>query len=57
MNVGDLVKVYNNGELQSVKILELLDTKTFLDVYNLDDVGKNNTFFANKILVHNRNLN
>ena len=42
------------GKLIPVKIIELYDTNEFKDVYNLDNVENNNTFFANKALVHNR---
>lgn len=50
----DYVLVYVRGKLIPVQIIKLFDTKKNEDVYNLDNVEKNNTFFANKTLVHNR---
>lgn len=54
---GDFVIVFSNGKLEKVKIMKLFDTGGSKDVYNLHDVSKNSTFFANKTLVHNRNIN
>lgn len=50
----DYILVYDKGKLIPVKIIELYDTNEYKDVYNLDNVENNNTFFANKALVHNR---
>ena len=50
----DYILIYDKGKLIPVKIIELYDTNEFKDVYNLDNVENNNTFFANKALVHNR---
>ena len=52
---SNLVLFYDKGKLIETKILEIFETKMLKDVYNLDDVSVNSTFFANKTLVHNRN--
>lgn len=54
MEEKDYILIYDNGKLRPLQIIELYDTKEFKDVYNLDNVEINNTFFANKVLVHNR---
>lgn len=54
MEEKDYILIYDNGKLLPLQIIELYDTKEFKAVYNLDNVEKNNTFFANKVLVHNR---
>ncbi len=57
LEVGDTVLFYEKGKLKQTKILSLLDTKEFVEMYNVEHVKKNNTFFANKILVHNKRIN
>lgn len=54
MEVGDTVMYYENGKLKETKILELFDTGEMIEMYNVEFVEKNHTFFANGILVHNK---
>lgn len=51
------VYYYDSGVLKEVKIIELVDQKEEVLMYNIKYVKKNNTFFANGILVHNRYIN
>ena len=51
---GDIVIYYNGGNLKRLKIIKLDDTEEFVEMYNVENVKKNNTFFANGILVHNK---
>lgn len=56
LNVRDVVYLYNEGVLEEVEIIKLEDTKKFVDMYNVEFVKKNHTFFANGILVHNKRI-
>ena len=51
---GDIVFSYEKGNLQEVTITEIIDMKRSVPMYNIKYVKKNNTFFANGVLVHNR---
>lgn len=52
---GDRLLVLENGELQEHKVIELRNTNESVEMYNVEYVAKNHTFFANGILVHNKN--
>lgn len=54
LETGDTVLFYENGALKETKILSLNDTGEYIDMYNVEYVKKNHTFFANGILVHNK---
>lgn len=54
LEVGDIVLMYSENQLNEIQIIKLYDTKVIKDVYNLHDVDNNSNFFANKILVHNK---
>jgi len=54
LEVGDVVLFYENGKLLETKVKSLLDTKEYVEMYNLEYVKENHTFFANGILVHNK---
>lgn len=54
LEVGDVVLFYNDGSLEETKITYLSDTKEYIEMYNVEFVEKNHTFFANGILVHNK---
>ncbi|WP_201918705.1 DUF6443 domain-containing protein [Aquimarina mytili] len=55
IELGDVVLYHSeDGTLKETKILELTDLKEEALMYNIKYVKKNNTFFANGILVHNR---
>jgi hypothetical protein len=51
---GDVVLSHVKGELIKVKIVSLVDVKEEIEMFNVEFVRKNNTFFANGILVHNK---
>lgn len=54
MTKGDKLLKYQNGKLRPVLIVELYNTEEEVEMYNIENVKKNNTFFANGILVHNK---
>lgn len=54
IEVGDEVLKNVNGELIKHKIQDIRDTNEFVEMYNVEFVKKNHTFFANGILVHNK---
>ena len=54
LEVGDVIYYYEKNKLKETKITKLVDEKEKVKMYNLKYVKKNNTFFANGILVHNR---
>jgi len=54
---GDIVLYYDAGVLKETVIETLQDTKEYIEMFNVEYVKKNNTFFANGILVHNKRLN
>jgi len=51
---GDIVFYYEKGILKEIKIEKIIDSGNYEKMYNVKYVKKNNTFFANGILVHNR---
>lgn len=53
---GDVCLVYNakTKTIKESKIISLKTIKEKLQTYNLTEVSKNNNFFANGILVHNK---
>ncbi len=53
---GDIVLYYVNGNLKETKIVDLIDTGKSIEMYNIEYVKKNHTFFANSILVHNKRI-
>ena len=57
IELGDTVYYYDNGVLKETKIIKIEDQKEDALMYNIKYVKKNNTFFANGILVHNRYIN
>jgi len=52
----DIVYYYEEGVLRTMELLSIEDTGEYVEMYNVEYVKKNNTFFANKILVHNKYL-
>lgn len=54
MKTGDIVLYYNKGKLEKTKILSIMDTNEYIEMFNVEFVKKNHTFFANGILVHNK---
>ena len=54
MKKGDTVLSYEKGKLIKIQILSLTNKKEEVEMYNAEFVEKNNTFFANGILVHNK---
>ncbi len=54
IELGDTLYYYEEGKLKETKIIELVNQHKEAIMYNLKYVKKNNTFFANGILVHNR---
>ena len=56
MELGDTVYYYNKGVLKSTKIISLIDSEEYIEMYNVENVKKNHTFFANGIIVHNKFL-
>lgn len=56
IEVGDVVLKNVNGELIKHKIQDIRDTNEFVEMYNVEFVKKNHNFFANGILVHNKNF-
>ncbi|WP_340067111.1 RHS repeat-associated core domain-containing protein, partial [Ascidiimonas aurantiaca] len=57
IELGDIVYYYHDGTLKETKIIRIEDQKEEALMYNIKYVKKNNTFFANGILVHNRYIN
>jgi len=57
LNIGDTVMYYSNGKLMETSIVELNDTGDYVEMFNVEFVEKNHTFFANGILVHNKRVN
>src|SRR5690606_13116884 len=57
LEIGDVVLFYDGGKLIETKIITLFDTKEYVEMYNVEFVKKNHTFFANSILVHNKRIN
>ena len=57
MEEGDIVFSYVDSKLEEKKIksIKLTNEKSYM--YNLEHVKRNNTFFANKVLVHNKYKN
>jgi hypothetical protein len=47
--------LFNNEDLTKVKIVSIKTENMKVKTYNLTEVEKNKNFFANKILVHNKN--
>ena len=56
LKIGDIVLYYNGMELIEVKIKELHPTGRRVEMYNVEYVKNNHSFFANGILVHNKNI-
>ena len=56
LEIGDVVYYYKKGKLKTTKIISLVDSGEFVEMYNVENVEKNHTFFANRILVHNKFL-
>lgn len=54
---GDIVLFLDNGNLIEVSITELGPTGKTVEMFNVEFVKKNHTFFANGILVHNKRIN
>ena len=54
LEVGDIVYYYSEGKLKEIKLTKLINTDERVEMYNIKYVKKNNTFFANGVLVHNR---
>jgi RHS repeat-associated protein len=51
---NDVILKNVNGKLVELKIRTITDTGEFIEMYNVEFVKKNNTFFANGVLVHNK---
>jgi hypothetical protein len=51
---GDFVLCYVNGKLEKRRIMSLVDTGDYTEMYNVEHVKNHNNFFANGILVHNK---
>ncbi|WP_298892418.1 RHS repeat-associated core domain-containing protein [uncultured Psychroserpens sp.] len=51
---NDIILKNVNGKLVELKISTITDTGEFVEMYNVEFVKKNNTFFANGVLVHNK---
>jgi hypothetical protein len=51
---NDIVFKNVKGKLVELEISTITDTGEFIEMYNVEFVKKNNTFFANSILVHNK---
>lgn len=54
MEVGDYVLSIANKSLQEIQITNIEKFKKIVKTYNLKKVTRNNNFFANGILVHNK---
>lgn len=52
----DTVFYYKDGVLLETQILSIEDTGSYIEMYNVENVKKNHTFFANGILVHNKHM-
>ena len=57
INTGDTLLKNVNGKLVEVIVKSLEETGEVVEMYNVEHVAKNNNFFANWILVHNKRLN
>ena len=57
LEVGDIVLFLDGNNLIEVKINQLEPTGKAVEMYNVEYVKKNHTFFANGILVHNKRIN
>ena len=53
---GDIVLFLENGNLVEVSITILEPTGKTIEMFNVEFVKKNHTFFANGILVHNKRI-
>jgi RHS repeat-associated protein len=56
IEVGDDVLMYLDHKLVRVKVVSLEDTGEIVEMFNLENVKVNHSFFANGILVHNKRL-
>ena len=56
LEVGDIVLYIKNSKLVETTVESLKDTQRKVEMYNLEYVKKNHTFFANDILVHNKRI-
>lgn len=54
IEVGDSVLFYDKGTLVETRIISLKETEEIVKMYNLNNIDGSHTFFANKILVHNK---
>lgn len=54
---GDKVLKNDNGILIELTVNAITETGEVVEMYNVEHVAKNNNFFANRILVHNKRLN
>ncbi|MFD0963831.1 DUF6443 domain-containing protein [Pseudofulvibacter geojedonensis] len=55
LDIGDICfKLINKNELIEIKVVNFTINKLQQKTFNLSDVEKNNNFFANGVLVHNK---
>lgn len=54
LEIGDIVLYYAKGVLVETIVESIIDTKETVEMYNVENVRKNHSFFANGILVHNK---
>lgn len=54
MQVGDTVLYLKDGQLINCKLVKLEITEDWVEMYNVEFVKNNHSFFANGILVHNK---
>ncbi len=54
LELGDFCYLLSNQELVEVKVSSIIEVSGLFTTYNLSEVEKNNNFFANGILVHNK---
>ena len=54
LEIGDTVYYFEAGQLHETSVTDLYDTGERVEMYNVEFVKNNNTFFANGILVHNK---
>jgi hypothetical protein len=52
--IGDIVLQYKDGLLIQSRLDELVDSGEYVEMYNVESVKDNHTFFANGVLVHNK---
>jgi len=57
LQTGDNVLLLLGDKLVKREILDLNDTGELVEMYNVENVKKNHSFFANGILVHNKRIN